>query len=199
MRRSGVIGKTVYHYSFSWVQYANDCNEGIIMAFDANVHVGGQVIAGCLDAQDWAGKLLVELIEDEDLVLVNATDICEGVITRVDPRSGKGSTIDLVICNSAMMECIKGMTIDEDGRHKPASYAKNSKKTDHNTILLQLEVKKCKKGKPSPFINTSNEEQRQKFKLSIKRSNLSQLFSDYNGDINEEFSKMMQIWKDPRE
>ena len=39
-------------------QYANDCKEGIIMAFDANVHVGADIIQGSTEIQDWGGKLL---------------------------------------------------------------------------------------------------------------------------------------------
>ena len=62
--------------------YANSCEEGIIMAFDANVHVGADVIVGCPDQQDWGGKLLMEIVKDENLILMNADANCSGVITR---------------------------------------------------------------------------------------------------------------------
>ena len=48
-------------------QYANDCKEGIIMAFDANVHVGADIIQGSTEIQDWGGKLLMEIIKEEKM------------------------------------------------------------------------------------------------------------------------------------
>ena len=56
-------------------QNATCSNEGILMVFDANVHVGGRCIEGCSDVQDWGGKLLMQIVEEENLVLLNAKDI----------------------------------------------------------------------------------------------------------------------------
>ena len=94
-------------------KYANSCEEGIVMVFDANVHVGDTIIKGCTDKQDWGGKLIRDIIKEENLVLVNAADVCTGVITRVDPRNGNGSTIDLVVCNRYVSDKILNMVIDE--------------------------------------------------------------------------------------
>ena len=74
-------------------------NEAMIMIFDANAHVGKEAIEGCNDGQDWGGKELLKMIKEENLVLLNSLDMCNGVITRVDPRNGKGTSIDLAICN----------------------------------------------------------------------------------------------------
>ena len=177
-------------------QYANDSKEGIIMAFDSNVHVGGDVITGCPDVQDWGGKLLMDIVKEENLTLVNATDKCSGIITRVDPRNGNVSTIDLVICNLYAMDSLKSMDVDEEGTYKPTNYAKVVKKTDHNTIMLKIQVEKCKKTKPIPFINTNNEDERINFIKLIEEANITDLFADSNCDLNIEFSRMMQIWKD---
>ena len=35
------------------------------MAFDANVHVGADIIQGSTEIQDWGGKLLMEIIKEE--------------------------------------------------------------------------------------------------------------------------------------
>ena len=65
------------------------------MIFDANVHVGADGVNGCEDSQDWGGVLLLSLVASEGLTIVNNLDLCDGVVTRVDPRNGKESTIDL--------------------------------------------------------------------------------------------------------
>ena len=102
-------------------RYANESSERIIMAFDANVHVGSQNIGGCEDTQDWGGNLLMRIIQEENLILLNSSDKCKGVITRIDPRNGNGSTIDLVICNQFMIDRVDGMIIDECGKWRPAN------------------------------------------------------------------------------
>ena len=34
-------------------------------------------------------------------------DMCDGVVTRVDPRNGTKSTIDLAVCNTFMMDKVE--------------------------------------------------------------------------------------------
>ena len=124
---------------------ANHGREPMLLICDANVHVGNVTIKGCKDSQDWGGKEFMSVIQDENLILINALDICSGVVTRVDPRNGNQSTIDLAICNSLMMELVNGMKIDEDGDYKLKNYGKRVTETDHNTILVKLSIQHTKK------------------------------------------------------
>ena len=133
-------------------QNATSSNESVIMIFDANVHVGSTCINGCLDKQDRGGKLLMQIVEEENLVLLNKEDICAGVVTRVDPRNGKGSTIDYAICNQFFMSMVCKMTIDVEERYKPTNYASGTK-TDHNTIIVELKIEKRYQVKPPPYVN----------------------------------------------
>ena len=64
----------------------------MMIILDANVHVGNAGINECEDEQDWGGKLLLSMIESEGLTLVNNLGLCNGVVTRVDPRNGTKST-----------------------------------------------------------------------------------------------------------
>ena len=66
--------------------------ESMLMIMDANVHVGSAGISNCNDRQDWAGKILLEMLKDEGLILLNDQNMCKGVVTRVDPRNGTDST-----------------------------------------------------------------------------------------------------------
>ena len=58
--------------------------------------------------------LCCAIIKDQNLILVNRSECCSGVITRIGPRTGKGSTIDLAICNQFMKENILEMKVDEE-------------------------------------------------------------------------------------
>ena len=78
---------------------ADKSGEGMLLICDANVHVGGAGIPGCRDTQDWGGVEMLKLINSEGLYLVNREELCKGVVTRVDPRNGTKSTLDLAICN----------------------------------------------------------------------------------------------------
>ena len=69
-------------------QSANYGREGMLMVFDANVHVGAEGISKCSDKQDAGGKRLMEVVRDEGLTIINNLDLCNGVVTRVDPRNG---------------------------------------------------------------------------------------------------------------
>ena len=70
---------------------ANLGREGMLMIFDANVHVGPEGVSACKDVQDTGGKMLLSVVKEEGLTIVNNLDLCDGVVTRVDPRYGTKS------------------------------------------------------------------------------------------------------------
>ena len=55
---------------------------------------------------------MMEVIKKENLILLNALDLCDGVITR----------IDLAICNQYISTKILKMNIAEAERFKPTNY-----------------------------------------------------------------------------
>ena len=97
---------------------ANIGREGMIIVFDANVHVGHEGINKCEDVQDVGGRMLMSVVRDEGLTIVNNMDLCDGVVTRVDPRNGTKSSIDLALCNTFMLDKVDKMVIDEDEQWK---------------------------------------------------------------------------------
>ena len=54
-------------------------------------------------------------------------EYCQGVVTRVDPRNGNKSTLDLAICNKYLIEEIQKMVIDEKAEYRPTNYGKRVK------------------------------------------------------------------------
>ena len=170
-------------------------NEGMIMIFDANAHVGKNVIKGCVENQDWSGKVLMKMIEDENLVLLNTLDLCEGVITRVDPRDGKGTTIDLALCNQFLASKIIEMKIDEEDIYKPTNYASTTKKTDHNTILVKTRIDRCPVRKGTPYLNTNDCEGQDRLRKYIVESNLQTYIENSPlRNMNFEFDVMEEFW-----
>ena len=180
-------------------KYASACGEGIIMIFDANVHVGDAAIEGCPEKQDWGGKFLLDMIKEEGLVLMNGEDICSGTITRIDPRTGKGSCLDLVLVNQHVYSNVMAVDIDEKGLYKPANYdAKHKKLTDHNTILLKAKIRRTTGKKRTPYLNTKSIDGRGEFCQALQRKGLemNEIFSDVADNLDEEFSKLMKFWNE---
>ena len=174
---------------------ADTCKEGMLIVCDANVHVG-PAIPGCKDKRDWAGEILMKLIENESLYLLNREDLCRGVVTRVDPSNGSKSTLDLAICNEYMIDSMIEMVIDEEGEYKPTKYVgKKVTRTDHNTIFLKMEIEKVKISKSQPYFNTRCEIGKANFQSILSKENVNDLFID-GDDINEDYRKLMKIWDD---
>ena len=172
--------------------------EGMMILFDANVHVGNEGIAKCKDKQDYGGEILINLVKDEGLTIVNNLDLCEGVVTRVDPRNGTASSIDLVICNTFMLDKVEKMVIDEEEQWKLKKYAKCVTKTDHHTIIVNLKVGKSSGNNKKPDLvryNLKNEEARCRMKQSIELDvSLDRLFVGANCDLDEEVRVFMKKW-----
>ena len=175
-------------------QDATRSNESMILVFDANAHLG-DIIHGCVDVQDWGGQVLLKMIEEENLVLLNSLDICEGVATRIDPRNGRRTTIDYAVCNQHCVSKIVEMKIDEDERFKPTNYASVVKKTDHNTILLKTKINRSPKKKSTPYLYTKDAEGRELFRKYVVDSDL-QTYLDNSPvrDVDIEFDVMQEFW-----
>ena len=179
---------------------ANSGREPMLMVFDANVHVGGSGIKNCSDNQDWGGKCLLSLIQEEGLTLINDLDICNGLVTRVDPRNGHESTIDLAICNTFMVNKLVSMNIDESGMLKLKRYGKKITETGHNTIIVKFVIeqatmnKKCV-GETQKRYNVKNVEERRKMQEMIEANvSFNELFTDMEVDINNEIEIFMKEW-----
>ena len=122
--------------------------------------------------------------------------MCKGVVTRIDPRYGTKSTLDLAICNEFMIDDVKDMVIDEKEQFKPTKYGtKKTTKTDHNSIILDLKVKKTVREKGKAFFNTRCEAGQTKFHEEMQNADLDDLFID-KLEMNKDYKKLMKIWND---
>ena len=103
------------------------------------------------------GKLFIEFLErNPSLIVVNALDVCEGLITRKrEVRLNAGTkteeaVLDFFVVNDLMLNFIKKMLIDE-GREfclsNLAQIRQNKRiiESDHNPLILDLDIQFSKR------------------------------------------------------
>ena len=177
---------------------ANLGREGMLLILDANVHVGSEGVSACKDSQDAGGKILLSMVKEEGLTIINNLGLCDGVVTRVDPRNGTKTTIDLAICNTFMIDKIEKMDIDEKGEWKLKKYGKKVTATDHNTILVKIKARRQSKNDKCCFqkqYNLRNHEARRKMQDVVSSDeSIDQLFIDLNCNVDDQMSRFMTKW-----
>ena len=126
---------------------------------------------------------------------MNSLNVCDGIVTRIDPRDGKRSTIDYAVCNQFMSAKIMEMQIDEEEKYKPTNYATVVKKTDHNTIMVKTKIERSANRKMVPYYNTKDLEGREKFRKYIVYSNIQKYLENTPlRDSKLEFEIMQEFW-----
>ena len=171
------------------------CKEGMILICDANVHIGRE-IPGCQDVQDWAGAEMLHMIREEGLHLLNSEKLCEGIVTRVDPRNGTKSTLDLAICNEFMIAEVQKMCIDETEMYRPTKYVgKKVTKTDHNSIIINIKVNKIASKLNESYLNTKCQEGAVIFKEEIDNAELDDIFINAE-NMDDDYGKLTKVWNE---
>ena len=102
----------------------------IMLCMDANAKIGllGENVSR-------NGKMLLNLFDDNEILIINKTDKCKGVVTRQNRKKDvEKSAIDFVTVTYGAYDMISGMEIDELGDFR----FKSQKETDHNTIFIDL-------------------------------------------------------------
>ena len=91
---------------------------------DSNAKLGSSVIEKDPHPQSDNGKRLMNVIVNNDLVVVNASPVCNGSINRHrETTSGKEESIlDHVIMCKAMNNYVEHMLIDEIGKYSLTKY-----------------------------------------------------------------------------
>ena len=114
---------------------------------DANAKIGLDYIKGDPYEMSANGKLLISLIERQDLVIINGTDKCFGLITRMRKKGNtvEKSILDYFIVCRALFQMVTMMVIDEDRDYILTKYSKCNGKTklivsDHNPLKLEVNI-----------------------------------------------------------
>ena len=120
-------------------------NNLICIEMDANAKLGKEVIKSDPNPRSSNGDLLFELCERNNLIICNATDLCQGIITR-ERKTILGyerSILDYFILCEEMFSYLSSMKIDEARSYVLTKYSKVRGKTiltesDHNPIICQF-------------------------------------------------------------
>ena len=96
---------------------SNNCLTCLQM--DANGKLGSEIINGDPNSISPNGRLLLELINRKSLIIVNASDKCAGVITRMTVKSQttETSVIDYFIVCQELYSLVVSMLVDEEREH----------------------------------------------------------------------------------
>ena len=90
---------------------------GLILQMDGNLHAGPGLVKNDPNPVNQNGKMFLEFLEQNpSLNVVNALDLCTGLITRrreLDSKTEK-SVLDFFVVNEKLRPFLKNMLIDEE-------------------------------------------------------------------------------------
>ena len=120
----------------------------ICLEMDANSKLGSGLIPGDTNPQSKNGKYLENLLEENNLICVNSTSLCEGITTRYRKTVNRTekSVLDYFIVCKEFFKLISKMIIDEERKFPLAKYSttngqKDVTESDHNISMLLLKIK----------------------------------------------------------
>ena len=169
---------------------------------DAHAKLGSKFILNDPHPQSKNGKLLENLIEDNDLVVVNGSALCEGLINRkrVTVASTEESILDYFIVCKEMFNRILRMKIDKERKYSLTKYSttkgkQSIKESDHNPLILEISVswdsKFVEKSTRTEVFNFSEDESFSKYQLLTETNKeLINCFDDEEEDL--QVSRMAQ-------
>ena len=129
------------------VMSAKDDGCLLVIQLDANAKLGSEIIKSDPHNITENGQLLLDLMDRQNLSVVNAMDICTGVITRerITKARVEKSVIDFIIVCGKMKEFVKSMMIDDERIHVLTKYASKTgvrkhKVSDHNVLVCKFSI-----------------------------------------------------------
>ena len=127
----------------------DDC--GLIAELDCNAKLGNQIITGDPNNMSSNGKIFWDIIQRRECTVVNATEKCEGCITRSRTKAGikEESVLDYVFVNALVAPFINNMKIDETKMKALTRYTKGTAlPSDHNLLTCKFDIPVKKKITP---------------------------------------------------
>ena len=120
----------------------------ICIEMDSNSKLGSNIIPGDPKPQSENGKLLERIVIENDLIVVNATMLCDGTITRHRETINniEEAVLDHFIVCKEMFKQVSKMVIDEKGAYSLTKYTNKkgdktlTKESDHRTMILELDI-----------------------------------------------------------
>lgn len=146
-------------------------NEGLIIAGDFNGHL--RAIDGRDD--DINGRMLMEWVDEQGMIMLNLDEKCEGKYTRI--RGDQRTTVDYIMVNRKIYSIFEGMKIDEK-----KEIIENS---DHVFISMKMRATNNQSGFKKPKWIT-------KKYLSDKEKDIEELVDEIENKWEENYPKQTQ-------
>ena len=190
------------------VQRAKLAGTMVFIEMDSNAKLGNAFISGDPKPQSSNGKLLADVIKKNDLIVVNGTEQCEGLITRFRKtvNSCEESVLDHVIVCRDMYQLLDKMLIDEAGAFaltKFSSKTGNSscaQQSDHRTIVAAFDVKWNAQSNIQPRTEIYNYKNQASFDHFITLTNNNELmekcFDNPEEDLEATSKRWLKLLKD---
>ena len=176
----------------------------VCLEMDANAKLGPGIIDGDPKEQSKNGKLLENVVTENDLVIVNAEKVCKGIITRYRKtiNNEEKSILDYFLVCRRFYTIVKSMVIDEERKYALTKYSgrtghKTMKESDHNTLMIEIDINwKTKIHEPENRLEIFNFKRVEDFNkfinLSKENDVLKSLFNDENEDLNISSKKWLK-------
>ena len=121
-----------------------------------NAWLGKSILKDDPHTQNKNGQLFNEFLNrNPQLHLMNASEICEGAITRVRKANDRSerSILDFIIVCSQLLPYVKKIVIDEDKAYSLTNYSKRRiVNSDHNSLIMNLNLQASKQRKERKII-----------------------------------------------
>ena len=168
--------------------FNNNCL--VCVQLDANGKLGNEIINGDPNEISPNGRLLLDLINRKSLVVVNSTDKCNGIITRmkVKAQSTERSVLDYFIVCQEFYSLVISLLVDEERTHILTRFYKRNGvvrvvESDHNLLVLNVSCPwegKVKKERIEIFNLRNKKYQKDFFNVTNETNVLSQSLENRN-------------------
>ena len=160
----------------------------VLICMDANAKIGLMQ-----EAMSRNGKLMTAVFQECELEVINGGDKCDGTVTRQNrKRPTEISAIDLVVATYNTSHWIKKMTIDEIGDYR----MQGVNESDHNTIIIDLEVSRVQGNKPSKKTMWNIRAPAEKYaEFRMKLGEATQAATNIMDDKNKSMSERYEKWE----
>ena len=175
---------------------------------DSNAKLGSKIIPSDPKEKSENGKLLEKIVNENDLIVVNGTELCNGTITRHRETINniEESIIDHFIVCKDFFKLVVNMTVDEAGKYSLTKFTNKTgdkicvKESDHRTLILEIKYtwnsSSYKKDERREIFNYKNTEDFKTFQsISEDNQHLNHCFDNTNEDIEESSKRWLKIVK----
>ena len=175
-------------------------NSMICLELDANAKLGGEIIFNDPHKRSPNGELLLGIIVRNNLVVCNATALCEGLLTRTRKTVNglETSIIDFLIVCEELFQHMDAMKVDDENEYPIESCTKNGKnvkvtRTDHNMLIgtFKLKVNEKVLEERKEIFKYNDDEGQKRFMELTSKNTLTKCF-DEEKDILKASSKWLK-------